>query len=68
MDLSIKGRRVECLECADRYAPLPRGVQGTVQCVDDAGTLLVDWDNGRRLGLIPGVDRYRIVPDIEYAQ
>lgn len=68
MDLSIKGCRVECLDCADRYAPLPRGAQGTAQFVDDAGTLHVDWDNGARLGLIPGVDHYRIVPDIEYAQ
>lgn len=68
MDTSIKGRRIEYLACDDEYTPLPRGLQGTAQCIDDAGTLHVDWDNGSRLGLLPGIDRYRVVPDAEYAQ
>lgn len=38
--------------------PIRRGELGTVEYVDDVGTLLVRWDNGRTLGLIPEVDRF----------
>ena len=36
--------------------PVEPGTRGTVRIVDDMGTVHVDWDNGRRLGLIPGED------------
>ncbi len=68
MDRSIRGRRVEYLSGTDRQAPLPRGVQGTAQFVDDAGRLHVDWDNGLCWGLTPGKDCFRLIPDTEYAQ
>lgn len=32
------------------------GTEGTVRGVDDGGTVHVQWDNGRNLGLIPDVD------------
>jgi len=41
--------------------PIRRGELGTVEYVDDVGTLLVRWDNGRTLGLIPDVDRFVMV-------
>ena len=28
---------------------------------DDAGTIFVNWDNGSKLGLIPGVDQWKII-------
>lgn len=31
----------------------PPGTRGTVQCVDDIGTLHCDFDDGRHLGVIP---------------
>ena len=49
------GTRVELVEMDDAQAP-PIGTQGTVTGVDDAGSLLVDWDNGSELNIIYGVD------------
>lgn len=45
--------------------PLETGLLGTVDSVDDIGTLHMKWDNGRTLGLTEG-DRYemvRVMPD-----
>ena len=40
-----KGTRVELVKMDDIQAP-PVGTPGTVQLVDDTGTIMVDWDNG----------------------
>jgi hypothetical protein len=42
--------------------PIPPGTTGTVRIVDDMGTVHCNFDNGRRLGLIPGVDKFCILP------
>ena len=34
---------------------------GTVQGIDDAGQLLMEWDNGRGLSLVPGEDDFTVV-------
>lgn len=52
------GTRVELVEMDDVQAP-PIGTRGTVTGVDDAGSLLVDWDNGSGLNVIYGVDRVK---------
>ncbi len=41
--------------------PIPKGMTGTVQDVDDAGQILMKWDNGRALSLIPGEDDFSVV-------
>lgn len=41
--------------------PVRAGSEGTVACVDDAGTVHVDWDDGRTLGLIPGADTWEVL-------
>ena len=38
--------------------PVTPGTRGTVRIVDDMGTIHCDFENGRRLGLIPGVDEF----------
>ncbi len=49
------GTRVELVEMDDLQAP-PIGTQGTVDGVDDTGSLLMRWDNGSSLNVIYGVD------------
>ena len=53
------GPRVMLLNMNDPYSPVESGMRGTVQSVDDIGQLLMKWDNGRALALIPGEDSFR---------
>ena len=39
----------------------PALVSGTVQFIDDIGTIHVAWDTGCSLGLVPGVDEWKIL-------
>lgn len=50
-----KGTRVELVKMNDGQAP-PIETQGIVQLVDDIGTIMVDWDNGNKLGVGLGED------------
>ena len=47
----------------DPYRPLPAGLRGECYGVDDAGQLLMVWNNGSTLSLIPGIDCFRIVEE-----
>ena len=49
------GCRVELISMDDPQAP-PKCTRGTVRGVDDAGNLLVRWDNGSGLNAVLGVD------------
>lgn len=52
------GTRIELGSMEDSQA-VPRGTKGTVVLVDCMGTIHMKWDNGRTLGIIPGVDSFR---------
>lgn len=54
------GTRIVLLKMDDSQAP-PVGAKGTVAGVDDIGNIMVRWDNGSGLNLVPEVDEYRIV-------
>lgn len=54
------GKRIEVVRITDDPDPLKPGEQGDCYDVDAMGQLLVNWDNGRTLSLIPGVDYFRI--------
>jgi len=56
----MEGTRVRLISMDDVQAP-PAGTEGTVQYVDDAGTIHVQWDTGGSLGLVPGADEWEIV-------
>ena len=55
------GDRIRLIRCTDTYERLEPGLLGTVWNVDDAGTVHVNWDNGKRLGLVPDGDMWEIV-------
>ena len=57
------GTRI-CLDHMEDLCPVESGTYGTVQFVDDAGTLHCKFDDGRTLGVIPDVDQfYKIYPE-----
>ena len=43
--------------------PVPAGTKGTVITVDDIGTLHVEFDNGRCLGICPEVDSFHKISE-----
>lgn len=55
------GDRVRLIYTNDQYTMLRSGDEGTVGLIDDMGTIHVSWDNGSRLGLIPGVDIFVVL-------
>lgn len=62
------GTRVYLNCMGDDPRPLPPGSKGTVSNVDDMGTVHVNWDNGRALGLVPGEDSFRPLTEEELAE
>lgn len=54
------GTRIVVDFMGDDPRPIPPGTKGTVRIVDDIGTVHCDFDNGRRLGLIPGEDSFHV--------
>lgn len=55
------GTRVELLRMNDPYTYIPVGTLGTVQSVDDTGTIRVNWDTGSTLGIVYNEDECRII-------
>ncbi len=58
-----KGTRITLIKMDDPYTTLKPGDKGTVDYIDDIGTIHVNWDKGSSLGLIHGEDRYRKIKD-----
>ena len=55
------GTKVELVSMDDPYSKLEPGDRGTVNSVDDTGTVFVSWDCGSNLGVVYGVDKIRIL-------
>ena len=55
-----KNTRLKLISMDDIQAP-PSGTFGTVVGIDDIGMILVKWDNGSTLSLIPEEDKFKIV-------
>lgn len=54
-----QGARVELVRMNDPYSRLKPGDLGTVDFVDDTGTLFCIWDNGSTLGVVYGIDKIK---------
>ena len=55
-----KGARVALVRMNDPYTKLRPGDLGTVDFIDDVGTLFCRWDNGSTLGVVFGEDEIRL--------
>jgi len=55
------GAQVMLLRMSDPYTKLKSGDKGIVDCVDDMGTIFVNWDNGETLGVVYGEDACAVV-------
>ncbi len=55
-----KGTEIELISMEDSQT-VPSGTHGIVDFVDDIGTIQMTWDNGSSLGLIVGVDKFKVV-------
>ena len=55
-----EGTIVELLSMDDRQAPPPH-TYGKVVGVDDIGQIMMEWDTGSSLSLIPEIDNFRKV-------
>ena len=62
------GTRIMLLQMGDDPHPIEPNTRGTVTVVDDMGTLHCNFDNGRQLGIVPGVDSFRRLTDQELAE
>ena len=58
------GTRLQ-LSCMEDEMAVPPGAMGTVEFIDDAGQIHVQWDCGRGLALIPGVDSFSRLPTLK---
>ena len=56
------GTRVRLVKMLDIQAP-PKGTLGTVNYVDDIGTIHISWDNGSGLGAVFDEDIVETVKD-----
>ena len=55
-----KGTRVVLVRMNDSYTKLRPGDLGTIDFIDDAGTLFCRWDNGSTIGVVFGEDEIRL--------
>lgn len=54
------GKRIKVFSMVDDPDPVPSGTEGTIYHVG-GGVINVEWDNGRNLGVVIGVDTYTIL-------
>lgn len=57
------GTRLKLISMLDDINPVPSGTCGTVCYVDDEGGIMVDWDNGRSLSIIYGIDKFEVIKE-----
>jgi hypothetical protein len=58
------GKRIKLITMFDDPHPIESGTMGTISHIG-GDVMNVNWDNGRRLGVVIGVDKYEILDDDE---
>ncbi len=59
------GTRVQLDRMGDDPRPVEAGTMGTIDAVDDMGTIFCDFDNGRQLGICPEADSFHKITQEE---
>ena len=59
------GTRICCDSMSDDPRPVPSGTMGTVIGVDDMCSIMMKWDNGQGLSLVPSVDSFHVISQEE---
>ena len=57
----VTGTKLELVKMYDYINSVTAGTIGVVINVDDIGTIHVAWENGSTLGLVVGVDEFKII-------
>ena len=56
------GDRIELIETDDTFTKNQKGSKGTVfKIEEDQDLIWVEWDNGEKLGLLVGIDKFKII-------
>ena len=55
------GTVIELISMEDPFSPIEEGTQGEIVAIDDMGTFLMKWQNGRSLGLVPFEDSFKVI-------
>lgn len=63
-ELYPKGTKI-MLEHMDGESQMRSGLTGTVNYVDDAGQIHMNWENGSSLALVPDVDKFTVLNTIK---
>ena len=55
------GCRIELIKMNDQWTNLVEGDLGTCDGVDEIGNVMMTWDRGSSLSLVPGEDQFRLI-------
>ncbi len=56
------GDKVELIETDDSWSKLKKGSRGIVFKIEkDQDLIWVEWDNGEKLALLEGIDKFKII-------
>ena len=61
LEIRYVGKTIRLISMPDDPRPIAPGTLGICDGIDDAGQLLMRWENGRGLSLIPGTDIFETV-------
>ena len=61
MGTTLTGKHIELISTAETGAELKPGDRGVIEFVDDTGIVYANWENGSRIWLVPGEDKFKIL-------